>query len=55
MTKPVVFLVAAIVTLSVLVSAGPPLVAILDAAVPLVVAVGLVGAIVRLVWHYTSR
>jgi hypothetical protein len=49
------FLVIAIVGLAVLVSAGPTLVALLQAAVPLVVAVGALGIILRLVWHYTNR
>ncbi len=55
MNKPVVVLVVAIVALSVLVSAGPTLVALVNAAVPLVVAVGLVAAILRVVFFHTRR
>jgi hypothetical protein len=36
-------------------SAGPRLVVLMQAVVPLIVAVGLVIVVVRLVWHYTNR
>lgn len=48
-------LVAAIVLLAVLVSAGPTLIALLHAAVPLVIAVGVVVVVVRVVWAFTNR
>ena len=50
-----VFLVVSIVALSALVSAGPTLVALLNAAVPLVIVGGLVVMGIRIVWHYTDR
>jgi hypothetical protein len=55
MSRPVVYLVAAIVALSVLVSAGPTLIGLLNATVPLVVAGGSVVVALRLVWHFTNR
>lgn len=54
MTRLTVALVAAVVGLAVLVAAGPTLVALLDAAVPLVIAVGAVVVVLRLVWHFTN-
>ena len=48
-------LIACIVLLAVLVSAGPTLVALLHAAVPLVIAIGVVAVVVRLVWAFTNR
>jgi hypothetical protein len=39
----------------VLVSAGPTLVALAHAAVPVVIAVGIVAVIVRLVFFHTRR
>jgi hypothetical protein len=53
--KPTVFLIVAIVTLSLLVSAGPALVALANAAVPLVLVVGIVVAVLRLVFFHTRR
>jgi hypothetical protein len=55
MTKPVTYLIAAVVGLSVLTAAGPTLVALLHAAVPLVIAVGGVVVVVRLMAHFTDR
>lgn len=49
------FLVVAIVTLAVLVSAGPTLVGLAHAAVPLVIAIGSVAGLLRLIWHFTNR
>jgi hypothetical protein len=54
-TKPVALLVVAIVALAVLVSAGPTIVAILNAAVPLVIVGGIVAAVLRLVFFHTRR
>jgi hypothetical protein len=55
MRSLVVLLVVSIVGLSALVSAGPTLISLADAAVPLVIAVGIVVGVLRLIWHYTSR
>jgi hypothetical protein len=55
MNKPTAYLIAAIVALSVLVSAGPTLVALANAAVPLVIAVGVVAVALRLVFFHTRR
>lgn len=54
-TKLMTYLVVAIVSLSVLVSAGPTLIALAHAALPLVIAGGLVAAILRLVFFHTRR
>jgi hypothetical protein len=53
--KPVLYIVIGIIALSVLVSAGPTLVALVNAAVPLVVAVGVVAVVLRLVFFHTRR
>lgn len=53
--KPVSYLVIGLVTLAVLVSAGPTLVALLHAAVPLVIVVGVLAAILRLIFFHTRR
>lgn len=55
MTRTTMLLVAAIVLLAVLVSAGPTLVALAYAAVPLVIAVGVVAGLLRIVWLVTER
>ena len=55
MTKLVTFLVVGVVGLAVLVSAGPTLVALAHAAVPLVVATGCVVVVGRVVWYLTRR
>lgn len=55
MSKPTAFLIAAFVTLSLLVSAGPTLVALAHAAVPLIAAVGIVAIAVRLVFFHTRH
>jgi hypothetical protein len=49
------FLVIAIVGLAVLTAAGPTLVALAHAAVPLVIAVGVVVLALRAVWFFTNR
>ncbi len=51
----VVYLIVGIVALSVLVSAGPTLVALVKAALPLVIAVGVVAVVLRLVFFHTRR
>jgi hypothetical protein len=53
--SPLGALVAAIVLLAVLVSAGPTLIGLLHAAVPLVIAGGVVAAVLRLLWFFTDR
>lgn len=55
LNRLVVLIVCSVVALSVLVSVGPTLVQIMDAAVPLVIASGLAIALLRIVWHYTGR
>lgn len=55
MNKLGTFLPVALVSLVILTAAGPALVALSNAVVPAVLAVGLVVAVLRLVWHYTSR
>lgn len=55
MNKSTLFLVASIVALSILVSAGPTLVALARAITPLVIAVGSVAIAARIVWYFTSR
>lgn len=55
MTKTTFGLVVAIVLLAMLVTAGPVLVALAEAAVPLVVATGLVVGLLRFVWLVTER
>jgi len=54
-SSSVPWLIPAIVLLSVLVSAGPTLVGLMDAAVPLVIAAGCVAAVLRLVFFHTRR
>lgn len=49
------YLLPALVAWAVLMSVGPTLVALLEVAVPLVVVVGIVVAIVRLVFFHTRR
>ena len=48
-------LVLALITISILVAAGPTIVCLAQALVPLIVAVGLTAAVVRIVWFYTRR
>lgn len=55
MHAPVAVLIAAIVAMSVLVSAGPTVVGLFNVLPSLVLAVGLAAALLRLVWFVTSR
>jgi hypothetical protein len=48
-------LVAVLLVLVLLVSAGPTLIALFQAAVPVIIAIGAVVVIVRLVWFFTTR
>jgi hypothetical protein len=49
------FLVIAIVGLAALTAAGPTLVALAHAAVPLIVAGGVVAILLRATWYFTNR
>lgn len=55
MNRIVTFLVVSLVAMTLLVSAGPALSELLRAAVPLVIAVGIVVAVLRLVFFHTRR
>lgn len=55
MNRLATFLAVAIVGLAILTAAGPALVALSNAMVPVVIAVGLMLALLRLVWFYTNR
>ena len=55
MSPLVAYLIAAIVALSLLVAAGPTLVGLFNVLPTLVLALGLVAALLRLVWFYTTR
>jgi hypothetical protein len=55
MNKSTGWFVGAVVALAMLVSAGPALVALANAAVPLVIAIGVVAAVLRLVFFHTRR
>jgi hypothetical protein len=54
-SKPINFMLAVVVTLAVLVSAGPTLVAVMHAAIPLIAVGGVVAVILRLVFFHTRR
>lgn len=54
-SKPATLLLVAIVVLCLLVSAGPTLVALAHAAIPLVLVVGVVIAVLRLVFFHTRK
>lgn len=55
MTKSTAWMVVAIFTLSALTSAGPVVVGLVHAVVPLVIAVGCMAIAWRLVWYFTNR
>lgn len=55
MNRLVVGLVCGVVALWALASIGPALVVLTDGLVPFVIAVGVVAALLRIVWHYTRR
>lgn len=55
MNRLTTFLVASVVALCLLVAAGPTLVVLAQAAVPLVIALGVVAAVLRLVLFHTRR
>jgi hypothetical protein len=52
--KTYMLLSAVVVILGMVISAAPALIALLEAAVPLVIVVGIVVAVLRLVWHFTD-
>ena len=49
------FLTVALVALAWVTAAGPTLIALVRAAVPLVLVVGVVVVLLRAVWYYTNR
>ncbi len=53
--RQIMLLVAATIFLAALVAAGQTIVLLAAALAPLVLAIGLVVAVLRLVWHYTNR
>jgi hypothetical protein len=55
MNKATAWLIAAVVGLAVLTAAGPTLVELAHAAVPLVIAVGVVAVALRLVYFHTRK
>jgi hypothetical protein len=55
MSELEVFLIAAIVLMSLLMAAGPTLVGLFNVLPSLVLAVGLAAALLRLVWFLTSE
>jgi hypothetical protein len=55
MGQPAVKVVIAIVALSMVVSAGPTLIALAHAAVPLIIVGGIVAAVLRLVFFHTHH
>lgn len=55
LSQPATFLLVAIVVLCLLVSAGPTLVALAHAAIPLVLVVGFVAVVLRLVFFHTRK
>jgi hypothetical protein len=54
-SQPGKSLLVIVVVLVVLTSAGPALVALAQALVPLVIVGGIVVAVLRIVWHYTDH
>lgn len=54
MTRASFGLVLLIVALCAVIAAGPTIVALAHALVPFVLVVGLVVAVLRLVWHFTN-
>jgi hypothetical protein len=53
--QPARWLFILVMALAALVSAGPTLVKLLQAAVPLVIVGGIVAVVLRVVWHFTNR
>lgn len=55
MNKPLLYLIIGLVTLSILVSAGPTLVALAHALLPLVIVIGVLAIVLRLVFFHTRK
>jgi hypothetical protein len=55
MNRLAVFVLLAILGLAVITAAGPTLVLLMRAAVPLVIAVGVMAIVLRVLWHFTHR
>jgi hypothetical protein len=55
MTKLLSTLVMVVVALAALALAGPALTRLINSLVPLVLVVGIVAAVLRLMWAYTRR
>lgn len=55
MNKTTAWLVVAIVGLAVVTAAGPTLVALVNALVPLALVVGLLAVLIRAAWYFTNR
>lgn len=55
MARVFFILILVVAALSALVSAGPTIVSIADALVPVVLVIGGLAIAGRIVWHYTSR
>jgi hypothetical protein len=55
MTRAMTFLIVSIVALAALDSAGPTIVALVHAVVPLIVVLAAVVVVLRLLWYFTNR
>jgi len=55
MNKPTAWLIGGLIGLVALTAAGPTLTALMHAAVPLVIAVGVVAVALRLVYFHTRK
>lgn len=55
MNRPLLYLIIGLVTLSILVSAGPTLVALAHALLPLVIVIGVLAIVLRLVFFHTRK
>ena len=55
MSKTAGLLIAVIVLLAVLVSAGPTIIALAHVAVPLALVIGVVAVLLRVAWWLTGR
>jgi hypothetical protein len=55
MNRLLLYLIVGVVALTILVAAGPTLVSLAHAALPLVIAGGVVAVVLRLVFFHTRR
>jgi hypothetical protein len=53
MSKPIFTLILVVTGLIALIAAGPTITKLVGALIPLVLVVGIVGAVLRCVWFYT--